>query len=89
MFAIKTFMTYVLNFLILWLRLQSLSRPNNWLRPKMIIAPTVQHCKMGETIQIVELLKSQKIVSCFPIKIWSIIDFTTKLLSMYQRPHTF
>ena len=43
-------MTYVLQFFILRLRLQpmvegrSLSGPNIWLRPKVKIVPTVQHC---------------------------------------------
>ena len=47
---IKTFMTHVLQFFILRLRLRSttegrsFSGPNIWLRLKVKIKPTVQHC---------------------------------------------
>ena len=46
---IKTFMTHILQFFILRLLLRSMaegrsfSGPNIWLRPKVKIAPTVQH----------------------------------------------
>ena len=58
----KTFMTYVLLFFILRLRLwptakgQSFSGPNIRLRPKVTIAPTVQHYCSRHFVRLLSLM---------------------------------
>ena len=77
-----TFITYVLGFFILRLRLRptakgrSLSGPNIRLRPKVKIAPMVQHCKfflqkiLGNT-----QVQSQKMVILHSILYWPLYLF--------------